>query len=641
MMGQVYKIHNLINNKVYIGQTYKRFEDRYGVNGIKSVLTVSKNEHLKNSIKKYGTDCWEISILEETESREELNIYEDLYIIKYNSTDKRFGYNKKTGGDTWKFTEETKEKMRLINIEMRGKKVICLNNLKVYDSVSTAARELNANPDNIRNACKGRSVTAYGLKWEYYDETKSYKKDDSKFKPSFEKMVVRLNDKKIYETVKDSALDVGVSSGAIISAIKSKSTVKGVYQYAYYNSDIPINALKTFKKKSSKMIRNISTGDIYNSVNECAEALGVSACTVTSAIKNYRNAATSTCRGFNLEYINIYDLPKTVINVSTGRLYETISSAALDTGLDRELIYKCIVGEILDIDGEHWDYYCDGDSYWLKESSSYSYKYRPVININTGEIFFAIKFAVKKYDIGFKEIQSSCSGETYTGGGYQWAYWEEGKVFELKKVRKNTSRVICYTTGEVFDSIEEASKKYNITRGNITMVCQGKDRGAKRKFCGIHPVTGEKLRWGYLDEPKQQITNREVKCVETGVVYRSLSHAQEKTGIQKGNIRHVCNGTRKKAGGFTWVYVETPTVEYDVRKIRKHPNEKKVLCLNDGIVHDNISTAANYYGIKSKSNLSLYLSGKNKNRHVRGYKFVYFNKDYNFVLTPKNIYSYK
>ncbi|MDU2687509.1 MAG: GIY-YIG nuclease family protein [Paeniclostridium sordellii] len=635
-MGQIYKIKNLINGKVYIGQTYKTFEDRYGINGIKSVLSVSKNEHLKSSIRKYGTDSWEISILEETNSREELDIFEEYYILEYNSIDNRYGYNKKKGGGNHEFSEDTKEKMRQINIEMRGKKVICINNLKIYDSVSTAARELgNANPDNIRNCCKGRSATAYGLYWEYYDENKQYIKNNNRFKPSFERPVVRINDKKIYETVKSAADDIGVTPGALVMAIKEKSTVLNKYQYSYYNTDIPLEALKLFKVKNLKMVRSKTTGKIFDSVKECADALDVKACTITSIIKNYRNVDSPKCKGNELEYIEIYDLPKEVVNVSTGRIYRSISEASQQTKKSKEDIYDCIIGVRLDLDDEHWDYYNNGDSYWLKESSRYYYRYRPVININTNEIFMGIKYAVNEYELNYKEIQGVCTGENYLAGGFQWSYWSPGGKYRLKDIRSATTRIICYTTGEIFKTLTEASKKYNVVRGNITMVCQGKDRGSVRNYAGVHPETGEPLYWGYLDKPKKQETHKAVKCIETNMIYRSLSHAQEETGIQKGNIRHVCNGTRKKAGGYTWEYIDNHLVEYDIKEIRKNPNEKHILCLNDGKVHKNISAAAEYYGIKSTSNLSVYLSGKNNNRHVKGYKFIYYNKEFNFVLTPK------
>lgn len=41
-----------------------------------------------------------------------------------------------------------------------------------------------------------------------------------------------------------------------------------------------------------------------------------------------------------------------------------------------------------------------------------------------------------------------------------------------------------------------------------------------------------------------------VKCVETGVSYRSIADAVRQTGI--GHIRQVLAGERKSAGGYTW-----------------------------------------------------------------------------------------
>jgi len=49
--------------------------------------------------------------------------------------------------------------------------------------------------------------------------------------------------------------------------------------------------------------------------------------------------------------------------------------------------------------------------------------------------------------------------------------------------------------------------------------------------------------------------HKKVKCVETGVVYISSIDAFNKTGIDNSSIGKCCKGKRKKAGGFTWVYV--------------------------------------------------------------------------------------
>ena len=54
-------------------------------------------------------------------------------------------------------------------------------------------------------------------------------------------------------------------------------------------------------------------------------------------------------------------------------------------------------------------------------------------------------------------------------------------------------RVICITTGETFNCILEAEKKYNVANQSISKCCRG-----KRKSAGKHPVTGEKLVWEYI-----------------------------------------------------------------------------------------------------------------------------------------------
>lgn len=54
-------------------------------------------------------------------------------------------------------------------------------------------------------------------------------------------------------------------------------------------------------------------------------------------------------------------------------------------------------------------------------------------------------------------------------------------------------KVRCITTGEVFDAVSYAGKKYNRGGSDISGNCNG-----KTKYCGIHPETGEKLVWEYL-----------------------------------------------------------------------------------------------------------------------------------------------
>lgn len=66
-----------------------------------------------------------------------------------------------------------------------------------------------------------------------------------------------------------------------------------------------------------------------------------------------------------------------------------------------------------------------------------------------------------------------------------------GKVGKLSKLSK---RVICVTTGEVFESIREAGRKTDVSASYIGSCCKGKVYSA-----GKHPITKEKLIWKYID----------------------------------------------------------------------------------------------------------------------------------------------
>ena len=54
-------------------------------------------------------------------------------------------------------------------------------------------------------------------------------------------------------------------------------------------------------------------------------------------------------------------------------------------------------------------------------------------------------------------------------------------------------KIKCITTGEIFECILDAERKYNIEHSSIIKCCRGKQKSA-----GKHPVTGEKLVWEYI-----------------------------------------------------------------------------------------------------------------------------------------------
>jgi hypothetical protein len=85
---QIYKITNLINNKIYIGKDTTSDPNYFG-----SGLLISR------AFEKYGKDNFIKEVIDETDDYIELSKKEIYWIERYNSTDREIGYNISKGGD--------------------------------------------------------------------------------------------------------------------------------------------------------------------------------------------------------------------------------------------------------------------------------------------------------------------------------------------------------------------------------------------------------------------------------------------------------------------------------------------------------------------------------------------------------------
>jgi group I intron endonuclease len=118
--GLIYKVTNLMNRKVYIGQTIQGLEKR-------------KKEHLKNykkhnkiylykAFKKYRIYNFKWEIVGYCNSKEELNESEIICIEFYQSNNKIYGYNLTKGGGGMLGYMFTKEHLKHLSESVKGKK---------------------------------------------------------------------------------------------------------------------------------------------------------------------------------------------------------------------------------------------------------------------------------------------------------------------------------------------------------------------------------------------------------------------------------------------------------------------------------------------------------------------------------------
>lgn len=220
----VYCHTNKFNNKKYVGITGRPVNIRW-----KNGKGYKSSPHFYAAIQKYGWDNFEHEILFDNLSREEAIQKEKELIFKWKLKDSNFGYNLTDGGEGtcghklseeqlqkmserfkgenhpfygkkmskefclavscarkgMKFSDEHKENLRKSHLgkalseETKIKikessplkrKVICLETLEVFNSISDVSRKFGKNAKHISECCLGKRQTWNKLHWMYYED---------------------------------------------------------------------------------------------------------------------------------------------------------------------------------------------------------------------------------------------------------------------------------------------------------------------------------------------------------------------------------------------------------------------------------------------------------------------------------------
>lgn len=109
----IYKLTNLRNNKIYIGQTKNSLRKRILSHlSQANQFTKTKKHHLQFAIQKYGYDNFSVETIEAC-SPSNLNDREKFWIKHYDSADPTKGCNCTNGGDGCSMAREIKESTRI------------------------------------------------------------------------------------------------------------------------------------------------------------------------------------------------------------------------------------------------------------------------------------------------------------------------------------------------------------------------------------------------------------------------------------------------------------------------------------------------------------------------------------------------
>lgn len=184
----IYKITNIQNNKVYIGQTIRPIKDRFNRH-INDAINNILDTHFARAIRKYGKDSFIIEQIDSAQNQDELNQKEQYWIRYYNSIEN--GYNEtdaisKCGGNTYR--SKTDEEMEVIKEKIRQTKLgsknpmarkikrinIITNETDVFDTVISCAKAcgIKNGKTSITARLNGQIKSPFKKQWifEYYNE---------------------------------------------------------------------------------------------------------------------------------------------------------------------------------------------------------------------------------------------------------------------------------------------------------------------------------------------------------------------------------------------------------------------------------------------------------------------------------------
>ena len=285
----IYKVTDLINGKIYIGQTNKYHERRL------QHERCSPNEDcdFHRAIQEHGKENFRWEVICTTTSKEEANELEKRYIAEYNTY--REGYNMTKGG---------------IGASMwNARPVVCLDLdgtfVKRYDSANEA--EHTDGYWNVVQCCRGNLRQSCGKQFMFEDEylangPKVYEKPKSASVKAIVQCDLDGNLIERFDSVVHAAEKTGVRRSTISGAITGTYKNAGGFIWVY-EKDYPIKDISKYvhRKKGRKVAQiDPKTGEVIKVFDRMADAgreLGVN----YKGIHKVIDKPTRTAYGFRWE----------------------------------------------------------------------------------------------------------------------------------------------------------------------------------------------------------------------------------------------------------------------------------------------------------------------------------------------------
>lgn len=274
----IYKYENLIDGKIYIGQSVdiaqRRREHRHD-----AFISSRDNDTIfHQALRDFGEDNFKFNIIEKCsiDKLDEKEIYWIAYYHSWIGDPQCWGYNMTRGGNQYRGDNARKP---VCQYDLSG------NFIKEYESASEAARQLNVFKSNITSACRGETSQCGGYQWRYKDEDKKIIKTNFIGKRPVEKYNFLGELLETYDNATLAAQKNNLCYQSITACCRGEMTFAGDYQWKYQGDN---KIIKTKGKNNGTVIGKYDQDNnlinIYPSYAEAARQEKMSRNTIKKSI---------------------------------------------------------------------------------------------------------------------------------------------------------------------------------------------------------------------------------------------------------------------------------------------------------------------------------------------------------------------
>lgn len=198
------------------------------------------------------------------------------------------------------------------------------------------------------------------------------------------------------------------------------------------------------------------------------------------------------------------------------------------------------------------------------------------------------------------------------------------KMRQARLLSKSGRRaVVCLNDGAWFESVKDAVATYGVSHGRIANSASGREVSANGLFFAYAEaalsndecatlMASRKDRLARRGDKSRMALARGVVCVNDGTAFETVAAAAKAHGLHPMSVVHCCRDGAVTKNGLRFRYAGQQAkdkhnkTKAELADIRRRQNlglrkswkrtEKPVVCLDDGVVYESITHAANAYG---------------------------------------------